>query len=140
MTDDLRIQELTKDIIVANIQGHNVPNDQLQAMIQETLSSLKAEPTMVEAIQKPDLLQSWRKSISQQSITCLICGKTLKSLSVHLRSEHQMTNKVYRKQFDIPAKVPLSSKMLSLKRRKAAKESGAGERLKLAREARKLNK
>jgi predicted transcriptional regulator len=141
MTEDLRIQELTKDIIVANIQGHNVPNDQLQAMIRETIASLKPKAEIEDETQtiQPELTD-WRKSIGQQTITCMLCGKTLKSLSVHLRTEHQMSNKVYRQQFSIPAKIALSSKMVSAKRRKIAKESGAGERLKLARQARREKK
>lgn len=140
MTDELHIQDLARDIVVANVQGHFVPNEELQAMLRQTIVTLKTSLATTEAASMETeikTLGSWRNSITQHSITCLICNKSFKSLSVHLRLEHQMNTSEYRKQFGIPAKTSLSSKMLSAKRRKIARESGAGERLKKAREARR---
>ena len=139
MNNDLRIQELAKDIIVANIQGHFVPNDQLQSMVRETITSLKAgfiDPE-VEAEVEAVTQKNWRTSITQHYISCLLCDKKFKSLSAHLRTEHKINSKDYRKQFGIPAGLALSSKQLSAHRRKIARDGGAGERLKAAREAKR---
>jgi predicted transcriptional regulator len=73
-------------------------------------------------------------------VTCLICGHQGKALSGHLKAAHGMDAKAYRKQFGIPARVSLTCKTLQTKRRKIAKDSGAAERLKAAREAKKAKK
>jgi predicted transcriptional regulator len=67
----------------------------------------------------------------------LICGYSGKLLTPHLKSKHKVTPREYRKQFAIPARTPLVSKAYQAKRKKIAKESGLGEKLKKAREAKK---
>jgi predicted transcriptional regulator len=80
---------------------------------------------------------SWKESIGRTKVTCLICGFEGRALGIHLKSKHRLSVKEYRKQFNIPARLSLSSKNLQAKRSKAAKERSAAENLKIAREARK---
>ena len=69
----------------------------------------------------------------------MLCGYSGKLLTPHLKSKHQTTPKEYRKQFAMPARTPLVSTAYRAKRRKIAKETGIGEKLKQAREAKKLH-
>ncbi len=77
----------------------------------------------------------WKASIGKDTIICMICGHSGKLLTPHLKSKHKTTPKEYRKQFNMPSRTPLVSKAYGAKRRKIAKESGIGEKLKQAREA-----
>jgi predicted transcriptional regulator len=79
----------------------------------------------------------WKASIAKNTITCMICGYSGKLLTPHLKSKHQLTPKEYRKQFGIPPRTPLVSKAYRAKRSKIAKETGIGEKLKAARQAKK---
>ena len=82
-------------------------------------------------------ISGWKASIGRNTITCMICGYSGKLLTPHLKSKHKTTPKEYRKQFEMPARTPLVSKAYGAKRKKIAKESGIGEKLKKAREAKK---
>ena len=79
----------------------------------------------------------WKASIGKNTITCMLCGYNGKLLTPHLKGKHQTTPKGYRKQFAIPARTPLVSKAYQAKRRKIAKESGIGEKLRQTRKAKK---
>ena len=68
----------------------------------------------------------------------MLCGYSGKPLTPHLKSKHQTTPKEYRKQFAMPARTPLVSKVYRAKRIKIAKESGIGEKLKQARKTKRL--
>ena len=135
---------LAADIVIANSTGKGFSADQLTQMLKsvaDTLEELAVETGGMLAAESssPEAMptQDWKSSISKDKITCLICGFSGKVLTPHLKSKHQVTPKEYRKQFAIPARTPLVSKAYRAKRIKIAKESGIGEKLKKAREAKK---
>jgi predicted transcriptional regulator len=135
---------LAADIVIANSTGKGFTTEQLTYMLKsvaETLEELAVEPggmlaeeqTSQEAKSAPD----WKASIGKDTITCLICGYSGKLLTPHLKSKHKTTPREYRKQFEMPTRTPLVSKAYQAKRRKIAKESGIGEKLRQARKAKK---
>lgn len=71
---------------------------------------------------------------------CLICNKEFKTLKRHLTQNHQITDKEYRAQFNIPKTQPLIAKAYSEERKKAALDRGQGDILAKAREAKKTAK
>ena len=84
-----------------------------------------------------------RKSIGEDSITCLICGKVgMKSLARHLSAAHGMKPGEYKKQFGIPSKQPLAARSFSAAKSKMAKDRGLADILVKARgvRAEKLSK
>jgi predicted transcriptional regulator len=108
--------------------------------VSETLESLGEEPKIVVNLGQPPAAKipaDWKASIAKNTITCMICGYSGKLLTPHLKSKHQLTPKEYRKQFGIPPRTPLVSKAYRAKRSKIAKETGIGEKLKAARQAKK---
>ena len=135
---------LAADIVIANSTGKGFSTEQLTQMLKavadtleglavETGGMVAAESTSAETAIPTD----WKASIGKNTITCMICGYSGKLLTPHLKSKHQTTPKEYRKQFEIPTGTPLVSKAYGAKSRKIAKESGIGEKLKKAREAKK---
>lgn len=136
--------KLAADIVIANSTGKGFSADQLTQMLKavtvtledlavETGGMLAAESSSPEG-KNP---AGWQGSIGKNTITCMICGHIGKILALHLKSKHKTTPKEYRKQFEIPAGTPLVSKAYGAKRRKIAKKSGIGEKMKQARKAKK---
>ena len=135
---------LAADIVIANSTGKGFTTEQLTQMLKEvsnTLEELEVESEgMVAAESSPPEAKTpadWKASIGKDTIICMICGHSGKILTPHLKSKHKTTPKEYRKQFEMPARTPLVSKAYGAKRRKIAKESGIGEKLREARKAKK---
>jgi predicted transcriptional regulator len=61
------------------------------------------------------------KSIKKDSITCLICNKSMRVLTKHLREAHNMPNAEYRPRFGLPKDQPLAAKDLSDQKRLQSK-------------------
>lgn len=143
---DRQFLRLAADIVSANATGKGFTTEQLTHMLRavvETLEGLAGEskaPAMEPAPPKEaPAAPSWKASIGRNAITCLICGYQGKLLTPHLKSKHQMTAREYRREFQIPAQVPLVSKAYGLRRRQIARETGVGEKLKAARKAQKAS-
>ena len=58
----------------------------------------------------------------------MICGYSANLLVPHLKSEHKTTPREYRKQFAIPADIPLDLKAYKAKREKIAKETSISDK------------
>jgi predicted transcriptional regulator len=136
---------LAADIVIANSTGRGFTTEQLTQMLKEvskTLEELEVESEGKVAAESSSpeakAISGWQASIGRNTITCMICGYSGKILTPHLKSQHKVTSAEYRKQFEMPARTPLVSKAYGSKRRKIAKESGIGEKLKQAREAKKV--
>ena len=135
---------LAADIVIANSTGRGFTNEQITHMLKsvaDTLEELAIEPGRMVAEEsssrEAQTPADWKTSIVKDTITCMICGFSGKVLTPHLKSKHKTTPKEYRKQFDMPSRTSLISKGYQAKRRKIAKETGIGEKLKQAREAKK---
>ncbi len=136
---------MVAEIVIANSMGKGFTTDQITQMLSsvaDTLKELEAGSGEILAVMRPfpetKAPADWKSSIGKDTITCLICGHSGKVLTPHLKSKHKITPKEYRKQFAIPAGTPLVSKAYRAKRIKMAKDSGSGDRLKKAREVKKL--
>jgi predicted transcriptional regulator len=68
------------------------------------------------------------KSVFKKSIICLKCGKELKVLKRHIRSEHKLTPDQYRAEFCLPPEYPMTSPDYSEHRSNMAKEHGLGRK------------
>ena len=135
---------LAADIVIANSTGRGFTTEQITHMLKsvaDTLEELAIEPGRMVAEEsysrEAQTPADWKTSIVKDTITCMICGFSGKFLTPHLKSKHKTTPKEYRKQFDMPSRTSLISKGYQAKRRKIAKETGIGEKLKQAREAKK---
>ena len=133
---------LAADIVIANSMGKGFTTEQLTQMLKEVAETLEGLAVETEGIAAAESAQTavpsdWKASIGRNTITCMICGYSGKLLTPHLKSKHKTTPREYRKQFAIPAGTPLVSKAYQAKRKKIAKESGLGEKLKQARKAKK---
>lgn len=134
--------ELTASIVSSHAASVEMSSDELLLEIQkvyQTLKNLDSEPAQ-DAVAPPQEAQvtiNPKKSIQKDQIICLICGKGgFKTLSRHLKQAHDMKPGAYRKQFKLPAGIPLAAKNYSEARRQAAVNNNLGENLAKGRVAR----
>ncbi len=135
--------EMATNIVSAHVSNSPVSKEDLLSELQEVYSALsaieKGEAVVTAEAEeaKAEPAVSKRKAFGKNQITCMICGKGMKTLSRHLKTSHDMTPKEYRAQFDIPRTQPLAAKAYSETRRVMAVERGLGENLAKARAAKK---
>jgi predicted transcriptional regulator len=136
----LELRRLTRDIVVAVINTGNEPVDAdgkvmpISRLISAAFTSLSSLGVPPDKVEKPvadvaperahpdrgtEIISPTqvRASIKKDSITCLICGKTMRVLTKHLREAHQITNAEYRQKFGLPKDQPLAAKDLSEQKR-----------------------
>ena len=132
--------EMAVEIVSAHASANNMTKDELIAEIAsvyQALASLeKGETVQGEQAEEAKPAIRAKKSIGKNAITCLICGKSMKTLARHLMTAHGLKPGQYRKQFGISSKQSLAAKSYSESRRQMAIDRGLGEGLAKARAAR----
>lgn len=132
------ILEMATEIVSAHASTSSMTKEELIQELSEihaTLSALeKGEAISAEGAEEPAI--SKRKAFGRKQITCMICGKQMKTLTRHLKTAHDMKPGEYRKQFGIPAGTTLAAKDYSERRRQMAIEKDLGAGLAKARAAR----
>jgi predicted transcriptional regulator len=128
--DHGRIVELTADIVSAYVSHNSISRDQVPELIVNVSTTLKeklygreeaeAEP------QKPAV--PIRKSVTQDAVICLECGKKAKSLKRHIRTAHDMTPEEYRAKWNLPKHHPLVAPSYAERRSQLARSMGLGRK------------
>lgn len=122
---------LTTDIVSAYVTNHVVPSGELhelimsvhKALLQTTVAPAKVEEKA--ELKKPAV--SIKKSVTNDEITCLECGKAFKSLKRHLATHHAVTPEEYRAEWSLPSDYPMVAPSYAEKRSVLARESGLGQ-------------
>ena len=131
--------EMAVEIVASHASSTTMSKEELIAEIAsvyQALAALEKGETVQVAAEEAKPALSAKKSIGKNAITCLICGKSMKTLAKHLMSAHDLKPGQYRKQFGIPSKQSLAARSYSESRRQMAIERGLGEGLAKARAAR----
>ncbi len=137
---------MAAEIVAAHASTTAMSKEELVAELGElhkVLSALeKGEEVAIEggeaAAAAPAV--SRKKAFGRDKVTCMICGKEMKTLARHLKTSHGLKPGEYRKQFDIPRTQPLAARAYSESRRQMAVDRGLGENLAKARAARTKKK
>jgi predicted transcriptional regulator len=120
--------ELTADIVSAYISKNRVPTGELAPLITEVGRSLVAlrRPKEAAPPQKPAV--STRRSVQNDFVICLECGKRLKSLKRHLTAHHGLSHEAYRDKWDLPPSYPMVAPNYASIRSAIAREFGLGKK------------
>ena len=86
----------------------------------DALGRERAEPA------RPEPAVPVRRSIREEHLTCLVCGKQQKALRRHLDVAHQLTPEAYREQFGLKPDYPMSAPGYSRQRSEMAQRLGLG--------------
>lgn len=133
--------EMAVDLVSSHAATTKMTKEELIAEVSEVHQTLKqieagAEAGAVEAAAaEEEPLVSKRKAFGKDKIICMICGKEMKTLARHLKTEHDMTAKEYREKFGIPSSQALAARSYSESRRQMAYDRDLGSNLAKARKA-----
>ncbi|AMV72968.1 MucR family transcriptional regulator [Desulfuromonas carbonis] len=133
--------EMATEIVLSMAASSTMSKEELLAEISSVHKGLaaieKGESLPEQTTEEPTMPTITRKkAFGKDKITCMLCGKEMKTLARHLKTAHDLKPGEYRKQFDIPRTQPLAARAYSESRRQMAVDRGLGENLAKARAAR----
>ena len=123
------VAELTTEIVVAYVSRNTLAAADLGDLIGavghalDALGREQAEPA------KPQPAVTVGRSIRDEHLTCLVCGKQQKTLRRHLGVAHQLTPEAYREQFGLKPDYPMAAPGYARQRSETAKRVGLGQRV-----------
>lgn len=121
--------ELTTDIVSAFVSNNAITSADLPAVIDsvfERLSGLgvkKPEEPREKAPAVPI-----KKSVTDAKIFCLECGRGMKMLKRHLKTEHDLDPTAYRAKWGLLVDYPMAAPAYSRTRQALAKQIGLGRK------------
>lgn len=141
MTDTTEDRALIAEIIASYVSNNSLPAAELPKLIREVRAALigeeKAEIEKVAETQeaKPSgqekpLVPAMpiERSVTEEAIYCLECGKPFRSLKRHLKSAHDLDEKEYRARWGLAKDYPLTAPAYSRARAETAKRIGLGRK------------
>ena len=120
--------ELTAQIVSAHVSKNNVDTEQLPGLIQEVYRALASAGEPVEAPKTREPAVPVKKSVFNDHIVCLECGKGFRTMKRHLNTEHGISTDEYRQQFGLPRDYPLVAPAYAEARAEIAKSIGLGRK------------
>ena len=117
---------LTARIVSAHVSNNRTDQEQLISLISSVYDALTkaGQPQEEPHINQPAV--PVKKSVFDDHIVCLECGKEFKTLKRHLQTDHKLTTDDYRKRFRLPQDYPLVAPEYAERRSKLAKKIGLG--------------
>ena len=128
--EELRsVAELTTEIIVAHVTRNIVAPTDLSDLIGAVAQALGALGREKPEPARPEPAVPVRRSIHDNHLVCLVCGKQQKVLRRHLDVTHQLTPEAYREQFGLRPDYPMTAPGYAKQRSEMAKRAGLGQRV-----------
>jgi predicted transcriptional regulator len=124
------VAQLTTEIVVAYVTRNTIAPADLGDLIGAVARALDAlgRESMEPAVAKPEPAVPVRRSVRDDHLVCLVCGKQQKTLRRHLGTAHQLTPEAYREQFGLKPDYPMAAPAYSRQRSEMAKRVGLGQR------------
>jgi predicted transcriptional regulator len=123
------VAKLTTEIVVAYVTRNTIAVADLGDLIGAVAGALGALGREQAEPVKPDPAVPVRRSIHDDHLVCLVCGKQQKTLRRHLDVAHQLTPEAYREQFGLRPDYPMAAPGYSRQRSEMAKRVGLGQRV-----------
>ena len=128
--------EMTKDLVLAQIEAHRLSPEDMQTALQHIYSSLLALKAQEDSNglvpgappEPPAAPVNWRKSITKHQVTCLACGARCKQLTVRHLREHGLDGRSYRVKYGMPPSQPLSARSVTAIRKQIVQRSRPWEK------------
>lgn len=136
--DRADLLSLTTEIVSAHVSNNAVPLADLTGLIQSvhsTLTGLNEPAPEPQPAQAPAV--SVKRSVTDEHIVCLECGKRQKTLKRHIATAHEMSPAEYRAKWGLPYDYPMVAPSYVRTRQELAKKIGLGRKPKAAEPAKK---
>jgi predicted transcriptional regulator len=121
-------RRLTTKIVVAYLTKNTIAPPDLGDLIGAVARALGALDRQEPEPAKPEPAVPVRRSIRDDHLICLVCGKQQKVLRRHLAIAHQLTPEAYREQFGLKPDYPMAAPSYSRQRSEMARRTGLGQR------------
>lgn len=124
------IVELTAEIISAYVSSNPIPASELSKLITDVHAAIAGLKGMKgnSDEEKRDPAVPVRKSLRNDELVCLECGKAFKSIKRHLRAHHDLSPEEYRERWQLPASYPMVAPDYAKARSELAKKIGLGRK------------
>ena len=125
------LKALVADIVGSYLTHNRLAPDQVPALIGDTYAALvgavggKPTDALADDTRKPTAAQI-RKSVTEDRISCLICGQGFQSMKRHLSGAHGMEPSQYRAFLGLTSDYPTVAPAYALRRSEYAKSIGLG--------------
>ena len=122
---------LTAEIVAAYVGQNVVSVDDLPdliATVHRSLLGASPPENTGSAVSTAPPAVPVRRSIQPDHLVCLNCGRTVKLLKRHLRSEHNLTPTAYREKWGLKEDYPMVAPNYAAKRSGLALAAGLGRR------------
>jgi predicted transcriptional regulator len=123
------VAELTTEIVVAYVTRNTIAPADLGDLIGAVARALSAVGRTEPEPAKPEPAVPVRRSIRDDHLTCLVCGKRQTTLRRHLDVAHQLAPEAYRERFGLKSDYPMAAPGYSRQRSEMAKRVGLGQRV-----------
>ena len=122
------ITGLTAEIVAAYVSHHGVATADFGRLIAAVGKELGGLGRVPEPPAKALPAVPVRRSVRDDHLVCLVCGKPFKSLRRHLRTSHALTPQAYREKFELGGDYPMVAAASTERRVEIARRSGLGQR------------
>jgi predicted transcriptional regulator len=124
---NLRLTDLTSDIVSAYVSKNSVPPGELPSLIASVHGALsRVNEPQQEASPQREPPMPWKKAIKPDHIISFEDGRPYKSLKRHL-STRGLTPEQYREKWGLPPSFPMVAPNYSAARSELAKKLGLGQ-------------
>ena len=123
---DTTTLDLTAQIVSAHVAKNSVGADQLPDLIRSVFDALNkaGQPESEAKVKEPAV--PVKKSVFDDHIVCLECGKSFKMLKRHLETDHNLTTGEYRQRYALARDYPMVAPAYAQARAEIAKKIGLG--------------
>lgn len=127
--DQEDILALVADIVTAHVSNNSVAAGDLPTLIQSVYGALdKLGEPVAPAAEKRTPAVPVRSSVKPEAISCLECGRRMKTIKRHLLSDHGLTPAEYKARWNLPAIYPMVAPAYAEKRKELAVAIGLGRK------------
>jgi predicted transcriptional regulator len=127
--DRSELLALTAEIVAAHVGNNAVAGTEVGALIQSVFDTLRGLATDEQAV-PVELTPAVpiKRSVTDDAIVCLECGKKLKMVKRHLTTDHVLTPEQYRARWGLKPDYPMVAPTYSAQRQALAKQIGLGRK------------
>jgi predicted transcriptional regulator len=122
--------EMSASIVMAQARHSRLSSDDIADSLRKVFQTLKDIQQMGNGSEIDEAIsRDPQSSIQRNQVVCLECGKAFKLLSNRHLALHGLTPRAYKQKHGMRLTQALSSRALTARRRKVAKELGLGKEL-----------
>ena len=122
------VLSLTAQIVAAQVANNTIDPADLPKLINDVHRALANAGQSTAAPTRAEPAVDIKRSVRNDHIVCLECGKHFSMLKRHLNTDHQLTPQEYRQKWGLPPTYPVVAPDYAKTRSALAKQIGLGRK------------